>query len=199
MKVFLRMKHWQLFILLIAIPVTLDMAGTVLAVSKHNTDIITYGMPVVILLPALVFFAWFYSMGLQLHKKLQAHIKIGLGTFKVFMWLTLAYTLFICMFTFSKGAAINSRADLPDFIVILFIFLLHLFIMFCMFYCLYINAKLLKAVELQRQVTFSDFAGDFFLLWFFPFGIWVVQPRINGIFAKGKIKKEFGNDTIITK
>ena len=56
---------------------------------------------------------------------------------------------------------------------------LHLFSMFCIFYCLYFVAKTFKTVELQREVSFSDFAGEFFLFWFFPIGIWIVQPKIN--------------------
>jgi len=56
------------------------------------------------------------------------------------------------------------------------------FLLFCMFYCLYFNAKALKAAEWQRPVTFSDFAGEFFMIWFFPVGIWILQPRINKLF-----------------
>lgn len=59
---------------------------------------------------------------------------------------------------------------------------LHLFSMFCIFYCLYFNAKALKTVEWQNTVTFSDFAGEFFLIWFFPIGVWIIQPRINKLF-----------------
>jgi hypothetical protein len=59
---------------------------------------------------------------------------------------------------------------------------LHLFSMFCIFYCLYFNAKALKTVEWQRPVTFSDFAGEFFLIWFFPIGVWIIQPRLNKLF-----------------
>jgi len=54
--------------------------------------------------------------------------------------------------------------------------------MFCIFYCLYFVAKALKSVELQREVTFNDYAGEFFLFWFSPIGVWVLQPRINKLF-----------------
>ncbi|WP_101311729.1 hypothetical protein [Labilibaculum manganireducens] len=56
---------------------------------------------------------------------------------------------------------------------------LHLFSMFCIFYCLYFVAKTFKTVELQREVSFFDFAGEFFMIWFFPIGIWIVQPKVN--------------------
>jgi hypothetical protein len=56
--------------------------------------------------------------------------------------------------------------------------------MFCIFYALYFNAKALKAVEWQKKVTLSDYVGDFFLIWFFPIGLWFIQPRINNIVNK---------------
>ena len=58
---------------------------------------------------------------------------------------------------------------------------LHLFSMFCIFYSLYFVAKTYKTVELQRQVSFSDFAGEFFMIWFYPIGIWIIQPKLNKI------------------
>ena len=56
---------------------------------------------------------------------------------------------------------------------------LHLFAMFCLFYCLYFVSKTFKTAETQRKVAFGDFAGEFFMLWFFPIGIWIIQPKIN--------------------
>jgi hypothetical protein len=46
---------------------------------------------------------------------------------------------------------------------------------------LYFTAKTLKSAEMQREAHFSDYIGDFFLLWFYPVGIWFIQPRINRI------------------
>jgi hypothetical protein len=47
------------------------------------------------------------------------------------------------------------------------------------FYCIYFVAKVIKTVESQEKVSFGDCLGDFFLIWFFFVGIWVIQPRIN--------------------
>ncbi|WP_373551080.1 hypothetical protein [Haliscomenobacter sp.] len=52
------------------------------------------------------------------------------------------------------------------------------------FYCIYHVAKTIKTVELQRKVTFSDFIAEFFLVWFFPIGVWILQPTINKLAAK---------------
>jgi len=75
-----------------------------------------------------------------------------------------------------------SQKNQPNLEYFAFIIPIHLFSMFCIFYCMYFIAKEFKSVEVQKPVTFSDFAGEFFLLWFFPVGIWILQPRINKIF-----------------
>lgn len=62
---------------------------------------------------------------------------------------------------------------------------LHLFSMFCIFYSLYFVAKTFKTVELQRETTFSDFAGEFFMIWFYPIGIWIIQPKVNKMAESG--------------
>lgn len=48
-----------------------------------------------------------------------------------------------------------------------------------MYYIMFFVAKTIKTVELQRQVKFGDFAGEFFLILYYPIGIWIIQPKIN--------------------
>jgi hypothetical protein len=44
---------------------------------------------------------------------------------------------------------------------------------------MYFTAKTITSVEMKKETHFSDYIGDFFLIWFFPVGIWFLQPRIN--------------------
>jgi hypothetical protein len=62
------------------------------------------------------------------------------------------------------------------------IFPLHIFAMACMFYSLYFVSKSLTRVETGRPALFPKFAGSLVLLWFFPVGIWVVQPKVNRLY-----------------
>ena len=94
--------------------------------------------------------------------------------------------VYMLMFSISIGAALNGvmqNGTEPNGAfagsLVAIILPLHLFSMFCILYSLYFVAKTFKTVELQREVTFSDFAGEFFLIWFYPIGIWIVQPKIN--------------------
>jgi hypothetical protein len=111
-------------------------------------------------------------------------IKMKTALFKVFFFFPLIYILFFCLFfAFSFVNILNtpSGGSPPPafFIGFAVIFPLHLFAMFCMFYNCYFIAKTIKTVELQRLTTFSDFVGEFFLIWFFPVGVWFLQPKIN--------------------
>ena len=39
-------------------------------------------------------------------------------------------------------------------------------------------------IEEMKKVGFNRVFGTFFLIWFYPFGIWFVQPRINNLNKK---------------
>jgi len=68
--------------------------------------------------------------------------------------------------------------------IIRVVFPLHIFSMFCIFYAMWFISKAIKTIEFQKPVSFSDYAGEFFLLWLFPVGIWIIQPKINKINEK---------------
>ena len=56
---------------------------------------------------------------------------------------------------------------------------LHFAAMFSTLYAMIFASKNLKSVELEREAKISNYLGDFFLVWFFPIGIWILQPRIH--------------------
>jgi hypothetical protein len=63
---------------------------------------------------------------------------------------------------------------------------LHLFAMYCMFYTIWFIAKSIATIENNKVVGFDNYAGNFFLLWFFPIGIWWVHPKVRKIFSVDK-------------
>jgi hypothetical protein len=188
MKFFLRAKHWLLFVLTFGIPMLLDMViilNTFRAMAGQangaasNDD----GSGYFILLPAgfllfvYVLMGWMYAVAVGLQKMMPPGIKMKVTLFKIFFFTPLAYiTLIIC---FMLGAFNGSGNPHFNPIILVAIIPLHLFSTFCMFYNLYFVAKTLKTVELQREAYFSDFVLEFFLVWFFPIGVWILQPRVN--------------------
>ena len=66
-------------------------------------------------------------------------------------------------------------------IISIFMTSFNLLLTFSAFYCFYFVIKTIKTVELQKELRFIDFAGEFFLICFYPIGIWFIQPKVNKI------------------
>jgi hypothetical protein len=185
-NIFLQAKHWQLFLLTFGIPIILQFItiGNMFTNfdSNKNFDsnymfnyLILYQILILILMG--VFFGWFWSVAIGLQRIIPVEIKLNTNRFKMFLLFLLFYIIFFVVFFISTIA--SSR---PNPMIIVIIMPFHLFSMFCIVYCLYFVAKTFKTAELQQKVTFKDFAGEFFMIWFYPVGIWIIQPKINQLF-----------------
>jgi hypothetical protein len=181
MRRFLTLKHWQLFVLLVGMPIIFEFLIIGVAISSRDPRTIFYFFPVMLILYVGLFFGWLYSLGTNLFKRLPVTARMSLTRFKIFLLVYVGYMLFFLVFMFGIFSAVASGGE-PSPLLFALIFPINLFAMFCIFYCLYFTAKVLKTVELQKPVTFNDYAGEFFLIWFFPIGIWFIQPRINRLF-----------------
>ncbi len=187
MKKLLTIKHFQLFGLLVGAPVvfTILIISTIVLIGLPVTMLISIFQKLTIFI-IFAIFGWFYTLGTNLHEKLPTSMPMNLPRFKMFLSIQVIYNLFMSTFIFSLTAN-GPTVEQPNPLIVAIVFLIPLFSMFCIFYCIYFSAKTLKAVELQRLVTFNDFVGEFFLFWFFPIGIWIIQPRINKLF---KVKNQ---------
>ncbi len=182
-NLFLKAKHWQLFSLTFGIPFIFQivmMVNIFSNIGDGNIPDPTYMFKymtffcIFIVLFMGVWFGWFWSVAIGLQAKMPEGVKMKVTKYKIFFFSPLIYILVLIFFMSTMTT--NSVPNPAMFIVIL---PLHLFSMFCMFYNLYFVAKTFKTVELQRETRFSDFAGEFFMIWFYPIGIWIIQPKIN--------------------
>lgn len=179
MKIFLTLKHWQLFGISFGLPIIFQIIALISIFASHdpaNFFYISYLFPLLTLVFMGTYFGWFYAVGTNLHQKLPSSVKMNLTLFKSFLIFPVVYIGFICFFIFNMSQSVE-----PNSMILFMIFPLHLFSMFCVFYCIYFVAKVIKTVESQEKVSFGDCLGDFFLIWFFFIGIWVIQPRINAL------------------
>lgn len=182
---FLKAKHWQIFMLTLGLPIILQIIITTMMFANEDPSLMMKIMPIISIVFMVGFFGWFWSVAIGLQSRIPANINLNVRRFKIFLFIPIIYI--ILLFSFMgpsfEGAFENgtepSNAVIGSILGI--IIPIHLFSMFCIFYCLYFVAKTFKTAELQREVTFPDFAGEFFLLWFYPIGIWIIQPKINKI------------------
>ena len=171
MNIFLRLKNWQFFGLLCIFHIFSMIA------------ILLNEQPTMMFIGFLLFLGsylcWFYALATYLNKRLPKKVKMNLVKFKWFLSILSVYLFMFGVFAFYFWIKTNS------FGIFNIILPFHLLSMFFMLYCLNFVAKSLKAVELQRTVTFSDYIEEFFIICFFyPIGIWIIQPRINKMFNK---------------
>lgn len=189
---FLKAKHWQLFTLMFGIPILFQIAlmSSIFLNIDSETNIDPFEMfdfmkyfSVIMAFYMGVFFAWYWSIAIGLQSKVPENVKMKTKKFKIFFFIPIFYLLFILFFMggiFSGVMQVASESDVgPIFGMVGVILPLHLLSMFGIFYSLYFVAKTFKTVELQKEVSFGDFAGEFFLLWFYIIGIWIIQPKIN--------------------
>ncbi|WP_341220633.1 hypothetical protein [Polaribacter atrinae] len=189
---FLKAKHWQLFSLMFGIPILFQIIMMVAMFTKFNsetnldpTEIFNFFkfFPIIMILYLGIFFGWFWSIAIGLQKKVPENVTMKIKRFKIFFFIPLIYILCLSFFivTMLNGIVQNETEPGAGFIGLMagIIIPLHLFSVFGIFHSLYFVAKTFKTVELQKEVRFSEFAGEFFMLWFYFIGIWIIQPKIN--------------------
>ncbi|MGB3344324.1 MAG: hypothetical protein WBA61_10455 [Aequorivita sp.] len=52
---------------------------------------------------------------------------------------------------------------------------------------IFLIAKIFKIAKMGHAVTWADSILEFILLWFYPIGIWIIQPRVNKMMDGKKI------------
>jgi hypothetical protein len=174
---FLRAKSWQIFLLLFGLMLIAQV--TVIASfpdGRNSPESIRNSLLLFGFMTALFMFCylgWIWSVGSFLNSSVLAALRMRMGWFRFAAIYPAAYFfVFIAFF------------QAPNLDVFAIILPLHLLAMFCMFYNLYFVSKNLVLAETGKQASFYNFAGPLFLIWFFPIGIWFVQPRINRIYAE---------------
>lgn len=178
-RFFLRAKHWQIFSLFFGIFLFASAAlmTSIVSTTQPNevfgeADIL-YGATMVVF--TLCFVGWFWCLGSFLRAIADPALRLKIGFFRFAAIYALLYMpVFFALF---NGIAVH-----PTLLGI--IFPLHFFAMYCMFYLLYFVSKSLTLAEGGKPASFYDYSGPFFLLWFFPVGIWIVQPRINRLYEQ---------------
>jgi hypothetical protein len=188
---FLRAKHWQIFLLLFGIAVVGDVAAissSISATARSPEDFGKVGLlfGVVMVLFMFCFLAWLWSMASFLSSIVQPALRLKMGFFRFALIYPVVYfPLFMVLF---QSIILNP-------LLFAVIFPLHLFAMFCMFYLLYFVSKSLVLAETSKPASFYDYAGPFFLIWFFPIGVWFAQPRINRLYEERRNVEPFSEPT----
>lgn len=122
-----------------------------------------------------------YFLGNSLYKKLPVKHDLNVRRFNMRVLFCVLYVAIVMAMSllYNSGDRRN-YTDLEGFVWIIIPF--HLLAMYCMFYAIWFIAKCIATVENGKVVYFDTYAGLFFLLWFFPIGVWWIHPKLQKIF-----------------
>lgn len=187
---FLKAKHWQLFLLIFGIPFVFNIilviniiSGLAIGCEPDFTKITDHFkfIPVIAFISATFQYGWFWSTGIGLQKAVPNELKMQTGFFKLSVIFPYVYMIvFMLVFVLLLKTFMHEPFNPIGLIAAMAIVVpLHLFAIFCTIYCYYFVARTYKTAELKRKVTFGDYIGEFFLIWFYPIGVWLIQPGIN--------------------
>jgi hypothetical protein len=167
----LLLKHWQIFLLMV-LPGFLALPGWVGTVLH--------------LLATSAFFLWLTAMHTEGHRKLSAWGLRTLNEARVKRFLVILYG-FILLSILISG--LSSEGEQSPFARLLNGFmwlptlLLFLFLFFAFCYVLLSTAVLLARLEYRQDAEFADYLTNTLMLLLLFGGIWIIQPKLNNIFA----------------
>jgi hypothetical protein len=162
MRWLLQIPAWLLFVLLVAIPAALQAAAIPLSIRP-----ITSGLMTVVW--ALLTFGWIWSIGIESNRRLPPDLR------KSTVWFTGGYAFALLYL----AVAVLFVFPAPGIMAIMMF--PHLLAMFFIFYGLWFSARQFMTLRRMERVAALDVLGPFFGMWFFPIGMWLVQPRVNEI------------------
>jgi hypothetical protein len=167
MNFILRLKHWQVFIILI---IGLIIGNFEIEGKQTLTTIL-------LLTGMLTYFSWILFVGHGLYQLLPNKIELNYNLFLMnsFIWLT-AYII-VMVISDGQGMTFSGVEAIPGF-----------YVFFAFLHFLIFPARTLKSIEKDRKADIGECIGDFFLIVFLPIGIWFLQPRINKVTA-GRLDK----------
>ena len=174
MKLILTLRHWQIFLLLLAYE--FGLVGLLILTKIELPGIIEtliFGyIPVTVypLVLGLGFNRYVPTSDLKREKNFKAFIIFGC------IWTVIFFAMEVLKLILFSGDNVTDFQLLSVLIATITLFVLFKFIQF--------PSRTIKSIELKREAGFWEYIADSFTILCWPLGIWWIQPRINKISNK---------------
>lgn len=167
MDVFLRVKAWQLFVLMVVPLATFRFFGADLPPAYAGLMLFLF---------LVVASGWVFSVGLAANERLDSMLRMQTYIFKVCFVIPLLY-LFLFYYFFVIPLGLGHLQRPPGWIVPL-----HFTAIGSIFYLLWFAAKQLVTMRENAEVSYAEYWLTFLGFWFGFVGVWFLQPKINAMF-----------------
>ena len=170
MKSILTFKPWLLFLLMV-------IPGAWSSPSPLNEIIHLIGIA--------TWTVWIYSIGFW-GQEVVAKLGLPALNMRLFtincMLIPFSFVIFI-FFVFNQTAD-NTPSGIIIQSIVLILAPFHLIV--AILHTAFFACKTFATIELNREVTFGDYAGNFMLMLFFFIGVWIIQPKVTRLIANNE-------------
>lgn len=169
MTFFLKLRHWELFLML-ALPTFMSL---MFGIPMQPLVVASIG-----LFMMLVLFLWMFSIGSWSNRHLPESRRRSSLPAAVGLVLPVVYLL---MYIFLYIPELQHGApEKPP----LWLLPMHMLSMVGIFYGLWYTARQFKSLQENEDADFMIFSSTFFLFFIFPLGLWLIQPEVNQLYSK---------------
>ncbi|WP_282032686.1 hypothetical protein [Winogradskyella eximia] len=161
MNIFLKLKHWQIF--LIWIIGTIQMSIFI----KSDLWFLSFGLYIGL------FLGWIYSIGKVLNKNVELNNRMKI-------WWIL-YLISLIPFAVNTRDMLTQSYDRIDSWIIAIAGIIGLV---AITKIVIFSAKALKKAETKTEHKTTDLILEIFFIFLFTIGIWVLQPRLNKLISE---------------
>lgn len=191
MKWFLRAPHWKIFLIQLSPALIAPFIIFLFFVLSNFDQPEPSDFSILILIPLLIIgtiafhLSYYWSIGNKLQPLLPEGVSMNPKYFNLALAVPLAGVVIIMMAVVVAILTADENFMEPEpffglsFVFIIFYMLFALLAMVSGFYQIYFLAKLVKTLELQREVRFEEYLLECVLFWFYIVGIWFIQPKLN--------------------
>ncbi len=178
MDIFRKLKHWQIFLLVVGIPILVQLIQNIIFLASDQEDVAyANSLGLVLILPLLVYYGWIGSVGMTFSKRNSA-VSMPVGRFRISLLVSCLTSVFLLIYFWAYPQTVQS-ADDEEAIPIMLVGLMVFIALFTLFYCLSFMARAIVQLERKRRINSAEFYSEFVMAVVFPIGIWLLQPRIN--------------------
>jgi glucan phosphoethanolaminetransferase (alkaline phosphatase superfamily) len=184
MKIFLKLKHWHLFLLTVGILIIIfTYSGVSYRADEEDEFVFDAIARFITIIPFLVYFLWLWSVGTILNDNNKVHLKIRPAYFYVSVAVSYFIFFFFTVFNMLEWGQMKDDTDNMFATYVLMAIPLILGI-FAWLFALNFVAKTLVRAERELHVNPADYFGEYIMILLFPIGIWIIQPRINDLLLR---------------
>ena len=170
MSFFLKLRHWELFLMLI-LPTALCLLW---GVPFEPLVVASIGLFIMIVL-----FGWMLSVGTWCNAHLPEKRQSSVVPFIVALIIPLVYLLLYILLYLPQLQA-DGPPDKPP----LWLLPMHMLSMLAIFYAFWFTSSKFKSLLENEDADFMIFSSTFFMLFIFPLGIWIIQPNVNQLYHR---------------